>query len=238
MWARREELAAEVRARRRARPGPRGRPPRLAEPGAYLARRRGLAAADLALLYPRPYLAELTRAAADNDVELSLLSALVREESYFDADIVSSAGAVGLAQLMPETAADVARQLKIDAPDLRDPATSLRMGARHLAGLLRRVDAPVKALLAYNAGLARVRGWERAAAGLASDLLVETVPFDESREYVRKIAVSALLYAWVYDGRDPRDTLRGLFPLRAVDRHPAPGGRGGSRAARPATGRY
>ncbi len=51
------------------------------------------------------------------------------------------------------------------------------------------------------------------ATGLAPDLLVETVPFDESREYVRKIAVSALLYAWVYDGRDPRDTMRVLFPL-------------------------
>ena len=39
------------------------------------------------------------------------------------------------------------------------------------------------------------------------------MPFEESREYVRKITVSALLYAWIYDGRDPRDTLHGLFPL-------------------------
>jgi len=213
VWARRDELAADVvldAARGLARAGDHRGSLNLA---AYLARRRGLVAADLALLYPRPWLTELIRAAADNGVELSLLSALVREESYFDADIVSSAGAVGLAQLMPETAADVARQLKIESPDLRDPSTSLRMGARHLAGLLSRVDAPVKALLAYNAGLNRVRGWERAAAGLAPDLLVETVPFEESRDYVRKIAVSALLYAWVYDGRDPRETLHGLFPL-------------------------
>jgi soluble lytic murein transglycosylase len=213
VWARREELGADVMldaARGLARAGDHRGSLNLA---AYLARRRGLVVADLALLYPRPYLVELTRAAADNGVELSLLSALVREESYFDADIVSNAGAVGLAQLMPETAADVARQLKIDSPDLRDPATSLRMGARHLAGLLRRVDAPVKALLAYNAGLNRVRSWERAAPSLAPDLLVETVPFEESREYVRKITVSALLYAWTYDGRDPRETLHGLFPL-------------------------
>jgi soluble lytic murein transglycosylase len=213
VWARREELAADVvldAARGLARAGDYRSSLNLA---AYLARRRGLVVADLALLYPRPYLAELARAAADNGLEPSLLAALVREESYFDAHIVSSAGAVGLAQLMPETAADVARQLKIESPDLSDPATSLRLGARHLAGLLRRVDTPVKALLAYNAGLNRVRGWERTAAGLAPDLLVETVPFEESREYVRKIAVSALLYAWVYDGRDPRETLHGLFPL-------------------------
>lgn len=215
VWARREELSSEVlldAARGLARTGDHRGSLNLA---AYLARRSGLAGGDLALLYPRPYLDELTKTAADNGVELWLLSALVREESYFDADIVSSAGAVGLAQLMPDTAADVARQLKIESPDLRDPATSLRLGARHLAGLLRRVDAPVKALLAYNAGLTRVRGWERAAAGLAPDLLVETVPFEESREYVRKITVSALLYAWVYEGRDPRETLHGFFPLAA-----------------------
>lgn len=213
VWARREQLAAAVlldAVRGLARAGDHRNALNLA---AYLARRGGLAAADLPLLYPRPYLEELAAAAADNGLDPSLLWALVREESYFDADIVSSAGAVGLAQLMPDTAADAARLARIDAPDLRDPATSLRLGARHLAGLLRRVDAPVKALLAYNAGLARVRGWERAAAGLAPDLLVETVPFGESRDYARKITVSALLYAWLYDGRDPRDTLQGLFPL-------------------------
>ena len=212
VWARREELSTEVlldAARGLTRAGDHRNSLNLA---GWVARRRGLRAADLAIAYPRPFLDELSRVAADYGVEPSLLWALVREESYFDADIVSSAGAVGLAQLMPDTAADLARQLKLEAPDLRDPATSLRMGARHLAGLLARVDAPVKALLAYNAGLARVRGWERAGAKLAPDLLVETVPFDESREYVRKIAVSALLYAWVYDGRDPRDTMRALFP--------------------------
>jgi soluble lytic murein transglycosylase-like protein len=220
VWARRETLGTGVLldvARGLARAGDYRNSLNLV---AWLARRSGLAAADLALLYPRPYRADLERAATDNGVEPSLLWALVREESYFDADIVSSAGAVGLAQLMPDTAADVARQLKIDSPDLTDAATSLRMGARHLAGLLRRVDAPAKALLAYNAGLNRVRSWERAAAGLAPDLLVETVPFGESREYVRKIAVSAILYAWVYDGRDPRVTLQGLFPIG-----PRPGGR-------------
>ncbi|MCX7029744.1 MAG: hypothetical protein NTU62_06440, partial [Spirochaetes bacterium] len=92
VWVRRDELGADVvldAARSLASAGDHRNSLNLA---AYLARRRGLVTADLALLYPRPYLAELTRAAADNGVELSLLSALVREESYFDADIVSSAG--------------------------------------------------------------------------------------------------------------------------------------------------
>jgi soluble lytic murein transglycosylase-like protein len=225
VWARREELGVDVlrdAARGLARMGDWRSSLNLAE---YFARRRGLVAADLPLLYPRPWLADLTRAAADSGVEPWLLAAVVREESYFDPDIVSAAGAVGLAQLMPDTAADVARQLRLEGPDLRDPATSFRMGARHLAGLLRRVDAPAKALLAYNAGLNRVRGWERAAAGLAPDLLVETVPFAESRDYVRKIAVSALMYAWIYEGRDPRETLNGLFPSApGADRRRPPAG--------------
>lgn len=227
VWARREQLAAGVlldAVRGLSRAGDHRNALNLVT---YLARRGGLAAADLTLLYPRPYRDELAAAATDNDLDPSLLWALVREESYFDADIVSSAGAVGLAQLMPDTAADAARLERIASPDLRDPATSLRLGARHLAGLLRRVDAPVKALLAYNAGLNRVRGWERAAAGLAPDLLLETVPFAESREYVRKITVSALLYAWVYEGRDPRETLQALFPLAAwvAPERPAVGAR-------------
>jgi soluble lytic murein transglycosylase len=213
VWERRAELSGGVlmdAARCLVRAGDHRESLNLA---AWAARQRGLGAGDVRVLYPRPFADDLDRAALDNEVPAWLLRALVREESYYDAAIVSSAGAVGLAQLMPDTAADLARQLRLASPDLRDPATSLRMGARHLGGLLWRVDAPVKALLAYNAGLARVRTWERANPSLAADLLVETVPFAESRGYVRKIAVSALLYAWAWDGRDPRETLHELFPL-------------------------
>ena len=84
---------------------------------------------------------------------------LVREESYFDADVISNAGAVGLSQLMPSTASSVARGLGIVNPDLRDPTTNLTIGIRHFKDLTTDVDSMTKALLAYNAGLTRVRQW-------------------------------------------------------------------------------
>ena len=88
---------------------------------------------------------------------------MVREESYFDPRIVSSAGAVGLSQLMPSTAASVAQKLHIVDPDLRDPATNLAIGVRHLKDLLGSTGSATKALLAYNAGLSRLRQWEQGA---------------------------------------------------------------------------
>ncbi len=139
-----------------------------------------------------------------------LLFALVREESAFEREIVSSAGAVGLAQLMPETAADEARRLRLSTYDLNDPADNVRMGAHHLGRLLGRLESVPQALMAYNAGLTRVRRWQRELSGLPDDLMVEAIPFDETRHYVRKVLVAAAVYGLLYDGRDAGEMV-GLF---------------------------
>ena len=135
----------------------------------------------------------------------------MREESYFDPDIVSSAGAVGLSQLMPGTAADIAARLHIADPDLSDPTTNLTIGVRHFQDLLRKVESPTRALLAYNAGLGRVRQWERASRGLPEDLFFESVPIAETRQYVRKILVSSVMYAFLYHDADPREVALSFF---------------------------
>jgi soluble lytic murein transglycosylase len=166
----------------------------------------------LRLYYPRGYAAEVEEACRQEGLPPAVFFALVREESHFDADIVSSAGAVGLTQLLPETAQEVARLLKIDQPDLRDPGQNLRIGARHLARLAARLQDLPKALLAYNAGAGRLRGWERGSAGLPSDLLVESAPFPETRRYVRKILASAVHYGELYYGLAPQDTVRLFYP--------------------------
>jgi soluble lytic murein transglycosylase len=130
---------------------------------------------------------------------------------------------------MPATAAQVAKSLHIEEPDLRDPATNLEIGARHLKDLLRNVDSVPKALLAYNAGLTRVRTWERAGRGLPLDLFLESVPIEETRQYVRKILVSAVMYARLYGGKDPRETAAEFFGLSARPQDEPP-----PSAARPA----
>jgi tetratricopeptide (TPR) repeat protein len=179
---------------------------------AYLGSRRMLSASEMRILYPKPYSSIVEELASHSLFPAWFVYGMVREESYFDPDIVSSAGAVGLAQLMPATAGDVARSLKMDAPDLTDPRTSLTLGLRHLEGLLGRVGNLPTALLSYNAGLSRSRSWSRQGGGLATDLFVEAVPYEESRTYVRKIIVSTVIYAYLYQNQDPRETLKTFYP--------------------------
>jgi len=96
-------------------------------------------------------------------------------------------------------------------PDLRDPSVNLAIGVRHFQELLRSVNSVPKALLSYNAGLTRVRAWERAAGSMPEDLFVESVPFEESRKYVRKILVSSVMYDSLYGEEDPREAALSFF---------------------------
>ena len=191
-----------------------------------LARRRKLTLVELQLYYPKAFGNLIEPLAAGAGIPDHILYGLVREESYFDAAIVSSAGAVGLSQLMPATAASVAVRMRMTDPDLRDPATNLALGVRHLKDLLANVDSPTKALVSYNAGLTRLRQWERAVRGFPADLFVESLPIAETRQYVRKILVSAVMYAFLYKDADPREAALSFFgiqrlPLESMpDPHP------------------
>jgi len=167
---------------------------------------------DLELLYPQAFGKHIGGLAGSEDIPASMFFALVREESYFDPQIVSRSGAVGLTQLMPETAGDSARRLRMEEYDLRDPEQNLRLGARHFSRLLSRLEDIPKALMAYNAGLSRLRSWERNFAGLPTDLLAEAIPFPETRNYVRKILVSAVYYGGLYYDQSLEETVFLFFP--------------------------
>jgi soluble lytic murein transglycosylase-like protein len=180
-----------------------------------LARRRPLSQEELEMEYPRAFGSVIDELSTTSGIRDSILYGLVREESYFDPDIVSSVGAIGLSQLMPATAAAVARRLHMDEPDLRDPAVNLAIGVSHFGELLRSVNSVPKALLSYNAGLTRVRAWERAAGEMPGDLFVESVPFEETRKYVRKILVSSVMYASLYGSENPRDAALSFFGIVA-----------------------
>jgi soluble lytic murein transglycosylase len=148
--------------------------------------------------YPRAH-ADLVRVYAPAaGVPPELLLALMREESALDPEAVSAAGAVGLTQLMLPTARDVARRLKVPAPDragLMEPATSIRIGSAYLGELLRRYGgSPALALAAYNAGENAVGRWRTAGQGLALDEFVEEIPYDETRGYVKRVLRSYASY--------------------------------------------
>ena len=192
-----------------------GRPPGAALPPA--------GPEELRLLYPQAYGKEIEALARQIGFDPAVFFALVREESHFAAAIVSRAGAVGLTQLMPATARDLAGRLKLGDPDLRDPQTNLRLGSVHLDGLYSRLQDIPKTLMAYNAGLSRLRRWEEKLAGLPTDLLAEAVPFEETRHYLRKILVSALYYGYLYERTPPAETVRRFYPH--FDRVPGEEGR-------------
>ena len=124
-------------------------------------------------------------------LDATLVLALVNVESGFDADAVSKAGAVGLMQVMPATAAWIA-ELR-DVPDatlcLADAAVNLDLGCWYLRYLMARL--PVEwALAAYNAGEGAVEEWRRRG------LTLDEIPYAETRAYVEKVRKMARRYRW------------------------------------------
>ena len=173
---------------------------------------------DFGLRYLAPFRAEFVAAAQDNAVELALLLGIARQESRFAADIVSSAGAVGLMQLMPPTAKWVAKQM--NRPDYRpsqiyDASLNTQFGAYYFKYWYERLDRmqPLAAA-AYNAGPSRAQAW-RAATPLEGAIWVETIPFNETRDYVKKVLANAMIYSRFLDlGYVPLKTRLGTVPPR------------------------
>ena len=176
---------------------------------------------DLSYIYPRPWLAEVSAASARFGIPEYFLYALIRSESYFQSGALSGVGAIGLTQLMKPTAADIAKKLKVDAYDLGDPATNISFGAYYLSELAGRLDGSMlNALFAYNAGITRVREWQRAwdksgsADGLSGDkgdIFLEGLPYSETREYGRKVLAAAVVYGYLYYQKTTGQVVRELF---------------------------
>lgn len=160
-------------------------------------------------LYPQAQWAAITQAASRAGLDPYLIAGLIREESRFDPDAVSSAGAYGLMQLMPGTALSTARSLGMAAPDQRglvDPATNIALGAGVLKAELMRFGRVDLALAAYNAGPNAVRQWQAARPGADPDTFTEAIPYGETRGYVKTVQQSAAMYRWLYQNGHPPAT--------------------------------
>jgi soluble lytic murein transglycosylase len=158
---------------------------------------------DFALRYPTPYEAQFVAAAQATGVEVPLLYGVARQESRFVADIVSSAGAMGLMQLMPPTARWVSKQLNrgnYRADAITDVDVNAEFGAFYLKYWLDRLDGmPALAAAAYNAGPRRAAAW-RPPQALEGAIWVETIPFNETRDYVKKVMANTMYYAMILAG--------------------------------------
>jgi soluble lytic murein transglycosylase len=149
--------------------------------------------------YMTPWRSEFGAAARDHDIDEALLYALARQESRFAPDIVSSAGAVGLMQLMPGTARWVAKQLARNdytAAHIAQVELNTQFGAYYFKYWHERLDRmPALAAAAYNAGPSRAQAWRPVTAPLEGAIWVETIPFNETRDYVKKVLANTMLYA-------------------------------------------
>jgi len=155
---------------------------------------------DYELLYPRPYLSDIRSVHYRLTPPEPILLGLLRSESFFWADARSDVGAIGLAQLMPSTAADIARALGIQHYDLRSPRDNLHFGIVYFSDLLSETGRPLRAMWAYNAGRGRLRQWLADLHDLPDDLKLEVLGIEETRQYGRNILQAAVMYGELYYG--------------------------------------
>lgn len=156
--------------------------------------------------YPRAFAPQVVAAAKAEGVPQHLLFGLMREESAFLPDVVSYADAIGLTQLLLGTARQVAgkKASEVTAQSLRQPEQNLTLGARFLRGLLDRFGHPALAIAGYNAGGGAVSRWLKKWPTLAPDEWVECIPYEQTRNYTKRVIESYGRYRFLYGEGDER----------------------------------
>lgn len=169
---------------------------------------------DFSQRYPAPHRAELTRHAQAAGIDETWVYGLIRQESRFIQDARSSVGAQGLMQLMPATARYVARRVGMNdyhPTRIVELETNLRLGTHYLRLVYDDLDGqPVLASAAYNAGPNRARAWRASLPRLVEGaIFAETIPFNETRDYVKKVMANAATYAVLFE--QPNVSLKTLL---------------------------
>jgi soluble lytic murein transglycosylase len=174
---------------------------------------------DLVVRFPRPYQQVMEKEARRYAVEADWVRGVARQESAYQANARSPAGALGLMQIMPATGKNIARRLGIPLTSqsrLYDPALNVRFGASYLSRLRGKFDGHIAlATAAYNAGPHRVRRWLPESGEMAADVWVETVPFRETRGYVKRVLEYSTIYALLQGRKPPRLSQR-LPPIKPL----------------------
>ena len=159
------------------------------------------------ILYPREYWDAIRAAADSRDIDPYLMAAIIRQESGWDPSIVSSAGAVGLMQIMPEEAASLGTLAglgrTVTRQDLFDPMINLRVGAAEIREKLDAMDGsrPL-AIASYNAGQSAVSTWLARTSPEDLDRFIDSIPYSETRLYVMTVTRNLHEYRRIYGDGD------------------------------------
>ena len=169
---------------------------------------------DLELRFPAPQSGLFSKYAQKRDIDYPWALSIARQESAFNPMARSHAGARGLMQLMPATAKYTAKQSRIRykrVSELYKPETNIALGTAHLAWLADRFEEnKVFATAAYNAGSTAVRRWLKDRGHLPLDIWIETIPYDETRNYVQNVLAFRVIY-----GKKDSESVRMFSPKEA-----------------------
>ncbi len=159
---------------------------------------------DLSLRYPLPFEAYFVRHASSAKISIPWAYGIARSESLFMRDIRSSAGAIGVMQLMPATGRTVAKKNNLPyygIDTLTDPQANIRLGTIYLGEMANRYGGnQVLATAAYNAGPHRVDRWMPEQGSIDARIWIENIPFNETRKYVRRVLMAETIFYWRMTG--------------------------------------
>ena len=167
---------------------------------------------ELSRIYPDYYWDQIVTAAAEAEVDPFLVLSVIRQESTFNEDAVSRAGALGLMQIMPQTGSKMANKLgmhRFERRSLFDPDVSIRLGSYFLGDQVRQfTEGPTAdlgyelGLAAYNAGPVNAQKWLKRFPYEDIDAFVERIPFKETRLYVKLVLKNYAIYKALSDDTD------------------------------------
>jgi len=149
------------------------------------------------VLYPLAYWSAVKDAADRYRLDPFIILSIIREESRFDPDAHSTAGALGLMQIMPATAYSLERKIGFSIPEkarIHDIEVNITLGAYYLSSLLKEFGSIPIALAAYNAGEDNVREWIKKGNYKSLDEFIEDIPFEETRNYVKRVLMTYAVY--------------------------------------------
>jgi soluble lytic murein transglycosylase len=175
---------------------------------------------NFALRYPVPYGDLFGDYAKSHGVDPAFVLGLVRQESRFVSEARSSAGAAGLMQVMPRTAKYIASRIGMRnyrAKSVADVQTNVNLGTGYLKLILGQLGHPVLASAAYNAGPGRAKRWRDPENSLEGAIYAETIPFGETRRYVKKVMANSVFYSQLMHD-DPKSLKQrlGTIPPRGA----------------------
>lgn len=157
-------------------------------------------------IYPKKYEEYVEKYAEENNIDPLLIFSIIKAESNFKENAESSSGAVGLMQLMEETAKEIAESMDepiLEKEDLKEAKTNIKIGIKYYSILQKNYDGNMLlALTAYNAGIGNVNTWIKNGIIKSDGSDIENIPYKETNMYVRKIIRNYKMYNKIYTKND------------------------------------